>query len=294
MSAAPRFARIAIPSPLPRHFDYRLIAGDPVPAPGTRVRVPFGRQELVGVVLGVTTQSDLPRAKLKPIRRSLDSEPLLPATLMELLVWASAYYPHPIGEVMATALPVMLRRGLPATAAGEKRYVLTEAARRLPPDALKRSPLQQRLVQVLREHAEGLSAARLAEVVKNWRDAMNPLTARGLIRITEEQCLPPRLAGQHIAPQLTAAQEQAGAAILAASGKFQCLLLLGVTGSGKTEVYLRAIEEVVARGDQGLVLVPEIGLTPQPVTPLGGRLNAPVAVMHSGLNDSERRCAWQT
>src|SRR4030066_377505 len=210
MSAAPRFARIAIPSPLPRHFDYRLIAGDPVPAPGTRVRVPFGRQELVGVVLGVTTQSDLPRAKLKPIRRSLDSEPLLPATLMELLVWASAYYPHPIGEVMATALPVMLRRGLPATAAGEKRYVLTEAARRLPPDALKRSPLQQRLVQVLREHAEGLSAARLAEVVKNWRDAMNRLTARGLIRITEEQCLPPRLAGQHIAPQLTAAQEQAG------------------------------------------------------------------------------------
>ncbi|HJX17604.1 MAG TPA: primosomal protein N', partial [Acidiferrobacterales bacterium] len=293
MSAAPRFARIAIPSPLPRHFDYRLIAGDPVPAPGTRVRVPFGRQELVGVVLGVTTQSDLPRDKLKSIRRSLDSEPLLPATLMELLVWASAYYHHPIGEVMATALPVMLRRGLPATAAGEKRYVLTEAARRLPPDALKRSPLQQRLVQVLREHAEGLSAARLAEVVKNWRDAMNRLTARGLIRITEEQCLPPRLAGQHIAPQLTAAQEQAGAAILAASGKFQCLLLLGVTGSGKTEVYLRAIEEVVARGDQVLVLVPEIGLTPQLVTRFEGRLNAPVAVMHSGLNDSERLCAWQ-
>lgn len=257
------------------------------------MRVPFGRQELVGVVLGVTTQSDLPRDKLKSIRRSLDSEPLLPATLMELLVWASAYYHHPIGEVMATALPVMLRRGLPATAAGEKRYVLTEAARRLPPDALKRSPLQQRLVQVLREHAEGLSAARLAEVVKNWRDAMNRLTARGLIRITEEQCLPPRLAGQHIAPQLTAAQEQAGAAILAASGKFQCLLLLGVTGSGKTEVYLRAIEEVVARGDQVLVLVPEIGLTPQLVTRFEGRLNAPVAVMHSGLNDSERLCAWQ-
>src|SRR4030067_89792 len=133
MSAAPRFARVAIPSPLPRPFDYRLIAGDPVPAPGTRVRVPFGRQELVGVVLGVTTQSDLPRDKLKSIRRSLDSETLLPATLMELLVWASAYYHHPIGAVKAQALPGMLRRGLPATAAGAKHYVFNEAGRPLPP-----------------------------------------------------------------------------------------------------------------------------------------------------------------
>src|SRR4030066_1422099 len=162
MPAAPRFARIAVPSPLPRHFDYRLIAGEPVPAPGTRVRVPFGRQELIGVVLGVPTQTDLPRKKLKSIRRSLDSEPLLPATLMELLVWASAYYHHPIGEVMATALPVLLRRGLPATAAGEKRYTLTEVARQLPLETFRRSPLQQRLVQVLREHAGSPSAARLA------------------------------------------------------------------------------------------------------------------------------------
>jgi len=247
MSAAPRFARIAIPSPLPRHFDYRLIAGEPAPAPGTRVRVPFGRREVVGLVLSVSTDSDLPQDKLKSICRSLDAEPLLPATLMELLVWASAYYHHPIGEVMATALPVLLRRGLPAIAAGEKRYALTEAVHLLPADAFRRSPLQQRLVQALLEHAEGLNAARLAEVSQNWRDAIKRLTVRGLIRIAEEPCLPPRLAGQHIAPPVTAAQQEAGAAILAASGGFQCLLLLGVTGSGKTEVYLRAIEDVIAR-----------------------------------------------
>ena len=121
MSAAPCIARVAIPSPLPRHFDYRLIAGEPVPAPGTRVRVPFGRQEVTGVVLGVAMESDLPPEKLRTIRRLLDVEPLLSPTLMELLVWASTYYHHPIGEVMTTALPVLLRRGLPATAAGEKR-----------------------------------------------------------------------------------------------------------------------------------------------------------------------------
>ena len=245
------------------------------------------------MVLGVAMESDLPHGKLKSIRRVLDVEPLLPPTLMELLTWASAYYHYPIGEVMATALPVLLRRGLPATAAGEKYYALTDAACQLPPEAFKRSPLQQRLVQTLREHAEGLSAVALAEVVKNWRDAMKRLEARGFIRVTEKPCLPAKPAGQHSAPQLSAAQEEAGAAIQAAAGNFQCLLLLGVTGSGKTEVYLRAIEEVMARGGQVLVLVPEIGLTPQLVTRFEGRLNAPVAVMHSGLNDSERLCAWQ-
>ncbi len=257
------------------------------------MRVPFGRQETVGVVLGVTAESDLPREKLKSIRRLLDAVPLLPPMLMELLTWASAYYHHPIGEVMATALPVLLRRGLPVTVAGEKRYALTDQARQLPPETLKRSPLQQRLVQTLREHVEGLSAAALAEVAENWRDAMKRLETRGFVRVTEKPCLPPRPAGQHSAPQLSAAQAEAGAAIQAAAGKFQCLLLLGVTGSGKTEVYLRAIEEVMARGGQVLVLVPEIGLTPQLVTRFEGRLNAPVAVMHSGLNESERLCAWQ-
>jgi primosomal protein N' (replication factor Y) len=294
MSAAHRIALVAIPSPLPRHFDYLLPAGEPAPLPGTRVRVPFGRRETVGVVLGVAAESSLPREKLKSIRRLLDAEPLLPPTLMELLAWASAYYHHPIGEVMATSLPVLLRRGLPATAAGEKRYALTDDARQLPQETFKRSPLQQRLVQALGEHADGLRAAALAEVAENWRDAMKRLEARGFIRITEEPCLPSKPAGRHSAPLLSAAQEEAGAAIRAAADRFQCLLLHGVTGSGKTEVYQRAIEAAIARGGQVLVLVPEIGLTPQLVTRFEGRLNAPVAVMHSGLNDSERLCAWQT
>ncbi len=249
---------------------------------------------MVGVVLGVTTESSLPREKLKSIHRLLDAEPLLPPVLLELLIWASAYYHHPIGEVMTTALPVLLRRGLPATAAGEMRYSLTEEARRFPIDTFRRSPLQQRLVQTLSQHAEGLKAAALAEVAKNWRDAMNRLVARGYILVAEEPCLPPKPAGRHNAPSLSAAQDEAGKTVRAAVGSFQCLLLHGVTGSGKTEVYLRAIEDVIARGGQVLVLAPEIGLTPQLVARFEGRLNAPVAVLHSGLNDSERLCAWQT
>jgi primosomal protein N' (replication factor Y) (superfamily II helicase) len=293
MSVTHRIVRVAIPSPLPRLFDYLLPDGVLAVQPGTRVRVPFGRQELVGVVLGMAMESDLPREKLKSIRQLLDTEPLLSPTLMELLAWASAYYHHPIGEVVATALPVLLRRGLPAAAAGEKRYALTDGAHQLPAETFQRSPLQRRLFQAMSQHAEGLNAAALAEVAENWRDAMKRLEARGLIRITEQPCLVSKPAERHAIPQRSPAQEEAGAAIHAAVGRFQCLLLHGVTGSGKTEVYLRAIEEVIARAGQVLVLVPEIGLTPQLVTRFEGRLNAPVAVMHSGLNESERLCAWQ-
>jgi primosomal protein N' (replication factor Y) len=293
MSVALRIVRVAIPSPLPRHFDYLLPMGAPVAQPGTRVRVPFGKQEMIGVVLGTAETSELPREKLKSIRQLLDAEPLLPAPLLELLIWASTYYHHPIGEVMATALPVLLRRGLPATAVGEKRYALTDEAHETPAETLQRSPLQQRLFQAMRQHAEGLNAAALAEVAENWRDAMKRLEARGFIRITEEPCLVAKPAERLPTPQLSPAQVAAGAAINAAAGRYQCLLLHGVTGSGKTEVYLRAIEEVIARDGQVLVLVPEIGLTPQLVTRFEGRLNAPVAVMHSELNETERLCAWQ-
>ncbi len=294
MSVAPRVARVAVPVALARHFDYLLLAGEPVPLPGMRVRVPFGRREAIGVILGVSAGSDVPRAKLKTLGRVLDAEPLLPATLMELLTWASAYYHHPIGEVMAAALPVLLRRGAAPASAGEKHYSLSEAARDLPPETFKRSPVQQRLIQALREHPEGLNAAALAQVAGNWRDAVKRLDARGFIRVTERPSLSSKPADRHSTPQLSAAQEAAGKAIREATGGFQSLLLHGVTGSGKTEVYLCAIEDVIACGGQVLVLVPEIGLTPQLVARFEGRLNAPVAVMHSGLNDSERLCAWLT
>jgi primosomal protein N' (replication factor Y) len=293
MSVAPRIVRVAIPSPLPRHFDYLPPMGAPAVQPGIRVRVPFGKQEMIGVVLGTAVTSELPREKLKSIRQLLDAEPLLPPRLLELLTWASTYYHHPIGEVTATALPVLLRRGLPATAVGEKRYALTDEARHTSAETFKRSPLQQRLFQAMSQHAEGMSAAALAEVAENWRDAMKRLEARGFIRITEEPCLVTKPAERLPSPQLSPAQEAAGEAINAAAGRYRCLLLHGVTGSGKTEVYLRAIEEVIARAGQVLVLVPEIGLTPQLVTRFEGRLNAPVAVLHSGLNESERLCAWQ-
>lgn len=293
MSEALRVAHIAIPSPLARLFDYSIPAGLQAPTPGARVRVSFGRREAIGMVLAVDTTSELARDRLKPVREVIDTEALLPPVLMELLAWAAGYYHHPIGEVMQGALPVLLRRGLPVTSAGEKRYALIRDAIGVPPETFKRSPLQQRLYQALCAHPEGMNTTALAAVADNWRGPMKRLEVRGLIRVTEESCMRSRPVGQHAMPELSPAQTEAVAAIRAAT-QFQCLLLHGVTGSGKTEVYLRAIQEVVGRGGQVLVLVPEIGLTPQLVARFEGRLNMPVAVMHSGLNDSERLCAWQT
>ena len=293
MPETPRVAHVAVPSPVARYFDYSIPAAMEMPKPGARVRVPFGRREIIGVVLAIDANSDLPLERLKPVRDVIDAEALLPSVLMELLPWAAAYYHHPVGEVMHSALPVLLRRGLPATSAGERRYALTPGALEVVPETFNRSPVQQRLFQMLCAHPEGLHADALAAVASNWREPMKRLEARGLIRVSEDSCLRSRPAELQAAPELSAAQVAAVTAIQDAAARFQCLLLHGVTGSGKTEVYLRAIKEAVARGGQVLVLVPEIGLTPQLVARFEGRLQAPVVVMHSGLNDSERLCAWQ-
>jgi len=289
----PPVLRVAVPSPLARLFDYLPLAAEPLPAPGSRVRVPFGRREVTGLVLGAADQSEVAYHKLKPIRRVLDREPLMPATLLALLEWAAGYYHHPIGEVLHTALPVLLRRGEAPAGATVTRYVLRDTGQSSPVEILKRSPRQLHLYRVLAQHPDGLTAAAIAEQLTDWHAPMKRLEARGLVGRCEAAPPAARSITPESAPALAPAQVEAVAAIRAAFGKFSCLLLHGVTGSGKTEVYLGAITEVLAHGGQVLVLVPEIGLTPQLVARFECRLGAPVAVMHSALNDSERLSAWE-
>jgi len=293
MTAPFTIVQVAVPSPLARHFDYLLPAGLSLPPAGTRVRVPFGKRDVVGIVIGQSTGSDVPHEKLRPLRRVLDDTPLLPAVLMELLGWAAAYYHHPVGEVLQTALPVLLRRGAADTVTGESFYELSESGRSVPLEGLRRSPRQQRLLELLREQPDGIPAARLVEFMEQWRAPMKRLVEQGFVVVREGSCLPERTLTAQAAPLLLPDQRRAVDAVTAADGQYQCLLLHGVTGSGKTEVYLQAIDAVVARGGQALVLVPEIGLTPQLVARFEARFPVPVAVLHSGLNDSERLCAWQ-
>lgn len=291
------FLHVAIPSPLRRGFDYLpptdgphegLPGGLPI---GARVVVPFGRGQVIGVILEQRDQTEVPAARLKRIRHLLDDTAMLPDELLALLRWASTYYHHPIGEVVHNALPALLRQGRPAQSVGRRHWCLV-------PDAAKggatRAPRQAQLLALLHAHPDGLDGEALNTLTVNWRDAMGRLVDKGRVRIETRSCLGalPAEAGRAPAPCLNPEQLAAVNSISARLEQFVPCLLDGVTGSGKTEVYFQAIEQVIALGRQALVLVPEIGLTPQLLARFRGRFAVPIAVLHSGLNDAQRLCAW--
>ncbi len=285
--------RIAIPSPLRRYFDYLPPAGSSTPLrPGQRVRLPFGRREVVGVLLEVTDSSPLPLERLKPVLAILDEEPLWSPEELALLRWAVDYYHHPPGDALQTALPALLRQGRPAVASGVRRFRANEAGRAVAPATLQRAPRQAALLAKLQAAASGLTADQLNAELENWRPAAQKLGEKGWLVEEVLPCLPAATSVTTSPPSLNADQSEAVARLTEALSGFNAYLLEGVTGSGKTEVYLAAIERVLANGRQVLVLVPEIGLTPQLLERFRRRLGVPVAALHSGLADGERLCAW--
>ncbi|SEP95548.1 replication restart DNA helicase PriA [Ectothiorhodospira magna] len=293
-SSATPILQIAVPTPVQGYFDY-LPAPDEanLPAIGARVRVPFGRRQMVGVVIGHSEASHVPSHRLRPIVATLDAEPLLDALLLNLLTWAADYYQHPLGEVMAAALPVALRQGKPAQVQGIEYCTLTEAGRRTDPASLPRAPRQTALLRLLQDRQEALTLEQLrTQQDTDPRQSLKALVDKGLVQIDARSCLTQVDTPPAPAPALNAAQQQAVEAIVASLDGFTGHLLEGVTGSGKTEVYLQVIRQVLASGRQCLVLVPEIALTPQLLDRFRARLDIPIAVLHSGLNDSERLCAW--
>lgn len=292
MTARNRVAKVAVPVPIRRAFDYSLPLEEPIPARGVRVRVPFGRRRsLIGIVTGVADESEVPASRLKAITGILDSEPLLPASLLELLEWAAAYYHHPVGEVIASALPTRLRTQELAKSRTRTKWLVTDSGAAADPQAVKRSALQRRILQALQGEPAGIDSRALAGLSARWRVAVDSLVNRGWVTAREyEDDVAPDVPPTS-APALTAAQSQAVDAVSAASG-FKPFLIYGVTGSGKTEVYLRVIEQVLARGAQVLVLVPEIALTPQLVSRFRSRVRVPLVVLHSDLTDQERAHGW--
>ncbi|BBL73082.1 primosomal protein N' [Methylomagnum ishizawai] len=294
----PKVLRIAVQAPLRSLFDYLPPAGvDPAALrPGVRVQVPFGPRRRIGVLLEIADASELDPARLKPVLAVLDPEPLLSADDLALLAWASRYYHYPIGEALALAFAPLLREG--QSAAPETVRVLCPAG---PGGAgaealVKRSPRQAELLRLLREHPAGLPPAILAGL-DGGKHAATALVGKGLA-LWREQAAQVAAAGTGTvhspAPPLALNPGQAAAVarVLEALGGFRAFLLDGVTGSGKTEVYLRLAGEVLARGGQVMVLVPEISLTPQLEARFRARFPDPLAVYHSGLAAGERRRAW--
>ncbi len=286
--------KVVVPAPLMRRFDYLPPAGGPAPLPGQRVRVPFGRGQHIGVITAVTDESELPRGRLRRALEILDVQPLLDETLRELLHWAARYYHHPPGEVYAAALPAALRRGSDPTAP-PPRWFATDAGKQTDLDALgRRAPLQARLLNMILDAPDGLTRDATDLSAQSWRSGIAALTGKALIekRSTDVQLHDSVLHEADAPPPLNAAQTDAIAAIEQQSRQYRAFLLEGVTGSGKTEIYLHCIQQQLAANRQSLVLVPEIGLTPQLVDRFRRRLGVPIAVMHSGLAGSDRLRAW--
>jgi primosomal protein N' (replication factor Y) (superfamily II helicase) len=290
-----RILHIAIPTPLDQRFDYLLpynYAG-PALTLGQRVRVPFGRRLLVGILIGTSAHSDIASNKLKPILEVLDDEPVLCPALFALCQFAATYYHYPLGELFALALPRALRQGKACQPLTTTAYRLTHQGLTLAPAALTRAPKQAALLALLRAQDNHTLDARV----------LRQTTAAGVITsctnkgwIEKHESLTPATATTAMTSTrvtLNTAQQYACQRIQQVKDRFNIFLLHGITGSGKTEVYLHCIEEQLSVGKQALVLVPEIALTPQTVARFRAFFPThTIEVLHSGLTDSARLGIW--
>ena len=296
MSAPVSVLRVALPVPLPRLFDYLPppgMAAEAV-AVGQRVRVPFGPREACGLAVGHGVAE--PGVEMRAALAALDDGPVLHGELLASLRWLAGYLHAPLGEVLATALPASLRRGEPLPDIARRGWVLNEAGHTALP--AMRAGRPKALATLL---AEARDADQLDAALPGWRTPLRALRERGLVDgvVLEEKAESEKAGSESPFPKgdsdpafsPNAEQQVAIDAIRDASG-FAPFLLDGVTGSGKTEVYLQAIADCLARGKQALVLVPEIGLTPQALARFRARLDVPVHALHSGLNDNERAATW--
>ncbi len=269
-----------MPVPVPTVFDYLPLHSEASPPAGSRVVVPFGSRRLVGIVLGPGHSAN--SAGLKPIERILDRGLISPAQI-KLARWLVRYYGCPPGEMVNLLLPPALRRLKPFRASPPGTLALSASGREA--DA-RRAPRQAEVMEWLAEKPmarddllqRGISSATLKVMLdKGWIEPA-------------KQGLPVDI---QPGPALNGEQRAAVAAILRARWRHETLLLAGVTGSGKTEVYLQASAAMLRRGRQVLILIPEIGLTSQLIRRVESRLGEKALVYHSNLSEGERLTCWQ-
>ncbi|HET6415131.1 MAG TPA: primosomal protein N' [Polyangiales bacterium] len=309
-----RYVEVALPVPLRKVFTYDVPSGlQGALRPGSRVAVSFSRRKLAGFV--VSGREDLPSgvSRALPVAGLLESEPVFTPELLRFLDRAAKYYMHPLGEVLRAAAPALptgaMRRlradgfleateNLPGQRVAQpKTWKVTATGRDR--EGLRLGARQQRLLDRL-EARESLLIDELRGEIKDPRAVIRSLSEKGLVAFEEVDAVSDpffRTPVQRDSPPApTAAQEVAIAAITEAivNRAGASFLLHGVTGSGKTEVYLRAIDEVRQAGRGAILLVPEIALTPQLVGRFRARFGDDIAVLHSGLTIRQRDDAWQS
>ena len=286
--------RVGLDVPLNRLFDY---ANDGFKAQvGARVVVSFAGRSLVGVIVEIADTTDVPEGKLKAVQHVFD-DVVFDANMFKLLNFCASYYHYPLGQAMIAALPLRLRQIKPAKT--RKNYVYA-LSRHIDIESLpKRQAVLQRIVQALQDGASfksSLSEAQLAEISSGWRKAIATLKEMDCLQQTEVVAVKAGLQTENVEPTLNAEQQQVIQSVLSEVNHFKPWLLYGITGSGKTEVYIQLLKVVLAEKDaQALILVPEINLTPQLESRFRSRLSEyPLATLHSSLSESERLQSWQS
>ncbi len=290
--------RVALDVPLNTLFDY-LAPDTEVTAQdvGARVLVPFGRNMITGVIMEVTAYSSVPSSKLKHAAHVFRDVPPLPEALIELFRFCSEYYHHPLGEVVMNGLPNRLRSSKPFTrkVLSACQYGLTSTGRKADTSVIPaRHIVKHRLLARLRESGV-MSISEAKRLSPRAPKALNELiTLRWVEEISFALPSTPVSTAQGLQiPVLTTDQRNAVDVIAPKIGEFNTWLLHGVTGSGKTEVYLRLISLVLQRARQTLVLVPEINLTPQLEAVFRARFpTLRLVSLHSGLSPSQRAAGW--
>ena len=296
--------QVALPVPLYRVFDYSLPAdmnislndtATQLPPIGGRVEVSFGRQTLIGIVVAHIAKADssVPVNKLKPINTCLDAEPILDASMLKLAYWLASYYHYPLGDVLAVILPTLVRQGKPLDLLITHWRILPHASDE---DFRANAKKQKQQFDMLKLHGEHGASEDTLLLEGMQRAFLKTLEEKGLIEhyIEPKQAPSPvKLAKMPL--DLNDEQQLAVNAIVAAheSESYTGFLLNGITGSGKTEVYLQAMQAVLEAGKQVLILVPEIGLTPQTRARFASRFAAHIVLLHSGMNNTHRLQGWQ-
>jgi primosomal protein N' (replication factor Y) (superfamily II helicase) len=302
-----RLVRVAVPVPALDSLTYSLPAEVQPPVVGARVLVPLGNRVLTGCVVDRTDAEEPPASTIKPIIEVLDAEPFLPEDVVRLATWVADYYACGIGSALAAAMPPMAAASEPG---GRDRGFRTVRVASLTAQgldvaggqgaSLRLGPRQREALSLLAGSPEGLETAQLAGRGIG-SPALSRLVALGLATFTRRQidrdpfqAEVPRTPSNRPALVLTPEQDAALVRLrsLASRGEFQAALLHGVTGSGKTELYLRLAAEVRDRGRGVLLLVPEIALTPAVAMTFRQAFGERVAIQHSGLSDGERHDQW--
>lgn len=281
------FISVAVPVPLAKSFDYLPPKNwnNISPTPGTRVLVPFGRRQVIGIVLETHSRSNFEKIKFKHVLVIYPEAPAIKPSILELLRWASQYYSHPIGECLAAALPKVLRKPEQPPAYEIIKWRRTER----PFEGKKNAKKQQALLTAVEECSDGI-----------WQDSLKAMGfsathiksmhEKGYLRKDSQTLQSKAMQVKETSRSVNLNQEQTNAlaALSKNIGKFAVSLLEGVTGSGKTEVYIALVNQVMDSGKQALILVPEINLTPQTFRRFQTQLGLPVAIYHSGMSDKEK------